>query len=123
MASAGAAPEEDPGKASRVVGRRYRHNRRGEGLGVVEIWTGSRWLCDHGRERNRCKECGGASICEDGRVRSQCKECGGASICEHGRERSVCKACGGSQICEHAECGDGARRARARSAVDWTACE
>ena len=66
MATAGAAPEEDPGKASRVVGRRYRHNRRGEGLGVVEIWTGSRWLCDHGRERNRCKECGGASICEHG---------------------------------------------------------
>ena len=25
------------------------------------------------------------TICEHGRVRSQCKECGGASICEHGR--------------------------------------
>ena len=57
--------------------------------------------CTHGRQRSRCKECGGASICEHGRRRSECKECGGASICEHGRVRSKCKECGGSQICEH----------------------
>ena len=57
--------------------------------------------CPHGRQRSRCKECGGGSICEHGRIRSQCKECGGASICEHGRQRNICKECGGSQICEH----------------------
>ena len=57
--------------------------------------------CPHGRQRYRCKECGGASICEHGRVRSQCKECGGGSICEHGRQRSKCKECGGASICEH----------------------
>ena len=57
--------------------------------------------CKHGRKRNDCKECGGASICEHGRRRSQCKECGGASICKHGRQRSLCKECGGASFCEH----------------------
>ena len=31
--------------------------------------------CEHRRERNRCKECGGASICQHGRQRSKCKDC------------------------------------------------
>ena len=57
--------------------------------------------CAHGRRRNLCKECGGASICAHGRQRSQCKECGGASICAHGRRRSTCKECGGAGICAH----------------------
>ena len=57
--------------------------------------------CPHGRERSKCKECGGGSICVHGRVRSRCKECGGGSFCVHGRERSKCKECGGSQICVH----------------------
>ena len=52
--------------------------------------------CVHRRQRNQCKECGGASFCEHGRRRSQCKECGGASFCEHGRRRSQCKECGGT---------------------------
>ena len=50
--------------------------------------------CEHGRRRDRCKECGGGSICEHGRQRSRCKECGGGSLCEHGRMRSRCKECG-----------------------------
>ena len=58
-------------------------------------------ICEHGRRRSKCKECGGASICEHGRERSRCKECDGSAFCEHGRERSQCKECGGSQICEH----------------------
>ena len=64
---------------------------------------GVRWvtICEHGRRRSHCKECGGSQICEHGRQRSKCKECGGSHICEHGRERSQCKECGGSQICEH----------------------
>ena len=57
--------------------------------------------CEHGRERSRCKDCGGSGICEHGRRRNQCKECGGGSICEHGRLRSQCKDCGGSSFCEH----------------------
>ena len=57
--------------------------------------------CPHGKQRSRCKECGGGGICEHGRRRSRCKECGGSGVCEHGRERSKCKECGGSGICEH----------------------
>jgi len=60
----------------------------------------------HNRIRNQCKDCardgsGGSQICEHQRERSKCKLCGGASICEHSRERSVCKECRGGSICEH----------------------
>ena len=58
-------------------------------------------ICEHGRRRSECKECGGSSICEHGRRRKQCKECGGSQICEHGRQRNTCKECGGGSICEH----------------------
>ena len=58
-------------------------------------------MCEHGRERSKCKDCGGGGLCEHGRERSRCKECGGGSICEHGRRRSQCKDCGGASICEH----------------------
>ena len=64
--------------------------QRGLTCGVVGI-------CEHGRQRSRCKECGGGGICEHGRRRSQCKECGGGGICEHGRRRSECKECGGGR--------------------------
>ena len=96
--------DDDPGKAGRVVGVRYR--RKTKGAVVTGTWTAKGWRCEHGRERSRCKECGGASICEHGRVRSQCKECGGASICQHGRVRSQCKECGGSSLCKdcHKKC-------------------
>ena len=57
--------------------------------------------CPHGRERNKCKECGGSAFCEHGRIRYTCKECGGKGRCEHGRIRSKCKECGGASICEH----------------------
>ena len=71
-------------------------------------------ICEHGKQRSQCKECGGGSVCEHGRIRSQCKECGGGSICYHGKIRSICKECGGGSICEHGrirtfckECGGG----------------
>lgn len=34
-------------------------------------------ICEHMRQRNTCKACGGSSICEHGRRRNTCKECGG----------------------------------------------
>ena len=58
-------------------------------------------MCEHGRRRGYCKECGGSNICEHGRQRSYCKDCGGSSICEHGRVRYACKDCGGKGVCEH----------------------
>jgi hypothetical protein len=41
-----------------------------------------RVICEHGRVRSKCKECGGGSICEHGRVRSRCKECRAARDAE-----------------------------------------
>ena len=60
-------------------------------------------LCEHQRQRSKCKDCGGSSICEHQRQRSTCKDCGGGSLCEHQRPRRRCKDCGGSGICEHQE--------------------
>ena len=80
--------------------------------------AGGSAICEHGRERSKCKECGGSQICEHGRVRSQCKECGGSSICEHGRQRTRCKECGGSQICEH-----GRQRYRCKECGGASICE
>ena len=57
--------------------------------------------CEHGREKSKCKDCGGVSVCCHGRIKSQCKDCGGGSICSHNRQKSRCKDCGGSQICPH----------------------
>jgi hypothetical protein len=57
--------------------------------------------CEHGRQRNQCRDCGGGSICTHDRLRSQCRDCGGCSICEHGRRRAYCKDCKGSRYCEH----------------------
>uniref|UniRef100_A0A0G4H8J3 CR-type domain-containing protein n=1 Tax=Chromera velia CCMP2878 TaxID=1169474 RepID=A0A0G4H8J3_9ALVE len=58
-------------------------------------------ICEHGRQRHKCKECGGSSICEHGQARYYCKQCGGKGLCEHGRRRNTCKECGGSSVCEH----------------------
>ena len=74
--------------------------------------------CEHGRERSKCKDCGGSSICEHGRERSRCKDCGGSGICEHGRRRSQCKDCGGSCICEH-----GRQRSRCKDCGGGGICQ
>ena len=73
-------------------------------------------ICEHGRLRSKCKECGGACIL---RARSSALSVQGVrwgvnlrarssallmqgvrwvTICEHGRRRSQCKECGGSCI-------------------------
>jgi len=52
-----------------------------------------RKLCEHKRQRSKCKDCGGSSICEHQRQRSKCKDCGGGGPCEHNRVRSSCKDC------------------------------
>ena len=57
--------------------------------------------CEHGRQKQYCKECGGSQICEHGKRKSICKLCHGSQICEHNRLKQICKECGGSGICEH----------------------
>ena len=49
--------------------------------------------CEHGRRKNECKDCKGASICEHDRIRIQCKDCNGSQICQHNKQRSRCKEC------------------------------
>ncbi len=60
-----------------------------------------RQKCPHGRQRSRCKSCGGTGFCKHGRQKSMCRDCGGTSVCEHNRLRSKCKTCGGSAFCKH----------------------
>ena len=89
-------PELPPKREDRVKGQIYINKKREKG-----IWNGNRLLCEHGKHKSTCRECGGSSFCEHGKRKSRCKECGGSSICEHGREKSQCKECGGSSFCEH----------------------
>ena len=58
-------------------------------------------VCTHNKFRSICKECGGSQVCEHNKIRSQCKLCGGGSICTHNKRRSRCKLCGGSEVCKH----------------------
>jgi hypothetical protein len=76
-------------------------------------------ICQHGRQRSRCKECDGSGVCEHQRLRHYCKQCGGSAICMHGRRKSDCKECRGSSICEH---GKQKRQCRECLAV-YGACE
>lgn len=63
--------------------------------------TGGASICEHGKEKAKCKPCGGSAICEHGREQHQCRKCGGASICEHKRQKSVCKRCKALKPCQH----------------------
>ena len=60
-----------------------------------------KYLCEHGKYKYQCKECGGSQICPHNRLKYQCKECGGSQICPHSKRKSRCKECEGSQICPH----------------------
>ena len=60
-----------------------------------------KYKCEHGKQKNICKECGGVGICKHGKKRTLCKECNGGSICKHNRERRYCKDCNGVGVCIH----------------------
>ena len=57
--------------------------------------------CEHGKQKSRCKECGGREICEHERIKTKCVPCKGGSICEHNKQKTHCIECQGSSICEH----------------------
>ena len=46
-----------------------RPGRRPRGHGTLATLSGANKICEHGRHRSRCKECGGGSICPHGRQR------------------------------------------------------
>ena len=59
------------------------------------------WKCVHGRQKSKCKECGGSGICPHRRQKQVCTECGGSAICPHSKQKYMCKECGGRGICQH----------------------
>jgi hypothetical protein len=50
--------------------------------------------CEHGRQSNKCRDCGGQAFCIHEKRQEQCKECGGRTICKHGKRNIQCKRCG-----------------------------
>lgn len=64
---------------------------------------GGSQICIHNCRKSRCKKCNGGSLCEHGRIRYLCnqEQCNGKGICIHGKQKFFCKLCGGSQICSH----------------------
>ena len=52
-----------------------------------------KYLCEHGKYKYQCKECGGTQICPHSKRKYQCKECKGTQICPHDRQKSHCKKC------------------------------
>eukprot|EP00966_Prymnesium_polylepis_P126811 2932744-Prymnesium_polylepis.2 len=59
-----------PAKGKAVSGRWSLDPKKG-----LCVYNGKQFCCEHGRQRCRCKECGGSQICEHGRQRNTCKEC------------------------------------------------
>ena len=41
----------------------------------MTVWCGGAGICQHQRQRGKCKECGGTSICPHQRIKSRCKMC------------------------------------------------
>ena len=52
-----------------------------------------KYKCEHGRQRSKCKDCGGIGICEHDKIRTNCRACGGSGICEHDIRRDRCTKC------------------------------
>lgn len=50
-------------------------------------------ICELGRIRSVCKDCGGSGICEHSRVTYKYKQWGRGGVCVHGRVKSGCKEC------------------------------
>lgn len=57
--------------------------------------------CEHGREKRRCRDCGGQGFCKHNTRKSRCRICGGGEFCEHNKIKTRCITCGGSEMCEH----------------------
>ena len=94
-----------------MQGVRWCINLRARSSSALSARSAVGTICEHGRERSRCKECGGSAICEHGRQRSSARSAVGhqsastvvvamsarsavgAAICEHGRQRHRCKEC------------------------------
>ena len=66
----------------------------------------------------------GKILCEHGRRKDTCRDCGGSGICEHGRRREICNACGGLPALPHlwyyyyhSKCGNKIAHAQASAGI------
>jgi hypothetical protein len=67
--------------------------RRGKGKKNAEKRTAAyiRRKCDHGRRKDRCKDCG-TGYCKHNRRHDSCRDCG-TGYCKHGHQKAKCKDC------------------------------
>jgi hypothetical protein len=77
--------------------------RRGRGRPAAAVKAPRNKMCEHMREKRRCKQClltagGGSSFCKHNRLKYGCVECGGAGVCEHKRQRRKCSDCRGAGL-------------------------
>ena len=70
--------------------------------------------CEHGKQKHRCRDCGGSSFCEHNKRKTYCETCGGSELCIHKKRKARCRECNGTEICIHKkskyicrECSDG----------------
>ena len=59
-----------PPVSARTNGSKYQYK------GKMCLWLNNSLRCEHGRQKSRCKECGGSGICVHGREKRRCKDCG-----------------------------------------------
>ncbi len=89
----------------RIVGQKYIHKNK------LRIWNGKKLLCEHGKGKSICKECGdGNDMCKHARRKYRCLECDGSGICEHKKQKSRCIDCLGSSLCSHGKRKDQCRK-------------
>lgn len=70
--------------------------------------------CEHGKQKHRCRDCGGSSFCEHNKRKTYCETCGGSELCIHKKRKARCRECNGTEFCIHKkskyicrECSDG----------------
>ncbi len=59
--------------------------------------------CDHGIQKQKCRQCNTTNFCVHENQKHQCKQCNGGAICTHDMYRVRCVICGGSEMCK--DCG------------------
>jgi len=67
-----------PPKNNRNKGHKYIDKNNN-----IVIWNGNRLHCEHGKEKCKCKICGGVGVCIHNKVKGICKECGGKQLYKH----------------------------------------
>ena len=81
-------PTPNKKKASKSQGRMHRG-----ALCEASASTGAgrrkRVLCEHGRRKGQCKDCGGSSFCEHKRRKGRCKDCGWGDAAHPSRAKTA----------------------------------